>query len=114
LRDATLLGQQRREDSVLAGPSRHYRRTNLRRLLKALNARNYDQARMLIDRGANVTLGTDNGITPLLLTYLRAAPGDREMEQLLRAKEASLNPIMVAKWTAFKWTIGAAMSRGYA
>jgi hypothetical protein len=41
----------------------------------------------------------------LLLTHLRAEPRDREIEPLLRAKGASLNPLMLAKWSAFKWAI---------
>lgn len=79
-------------------------------LLEAINSRNYELAQQLIDRGADVTLGTDNGLTPLLVTHLRRhMPKDGEIEKKLRARGATLNPIALAYWRARVWMF----ERGY-
>jgi len=82
-------------------------------LLQAIEERNAKRVQLLIDRGADVNLGSKNGLSPLLVAHLRAdGATDHDFENLLRSKGATLNPIMLAKWTILKPIVNW-MSTGY-
>jgi len=72
-------------------------------LLDAVSSRNFELARRLIDRNADVTLGTGDGLTPLLVAHIRDEPKDRELAKLLRMRGAILNPLAVAVWRTKEW-----------
>jgi hypothetical protein len=76
-------------------------------LLRAVLYRNYELAQQLIERGADVTLGTHDGVSPLLIIHLRHLSEDGEIEKQLRARGATLNPIAVAVWRAKAWMFSA-------
>jgi ankyrin repeat protein len=82
-------------------------------LLQAVEERNPKRVQLLTDRGANVSLGSKDGLSPLLVAHLRAdGTIDHDFENLLRSKGATLDPIMLFKWTLMK-PILKWMSTGY-
>jgi hypothetical protein len=74
-------------------------------LLKAIEYNNPTLAHQLIERRADVTLGSKDRLTPLLIVHLRGNPTDLELEKELRGRGARLNPLDVAIWRAKSWML---------
>jgi ankyrin repeat protein len=81
-------------------------------LLAAVESRNYELARGLIERGADVKLGTRDGVTPLLIAHIRDEPNDREIATVLRGRGATVNAFEAAKWRAKARVLGWMMGGG--
>lgn len=79
--------------------------------LKATLTVSEDLVRMLIARGADVSLGNNGGIahvTPIIMAY---EMGDTRMVDLLKSKGAFLDPVLLAKRKAIE-TMGGIMMMG--
>jgi ankyrin repeat protein len=80
-------------------------------LMLAVATEDRTLARLLVDRGADVTLGMDGKVTPILVAHEK---GLTDVEELLRSKGAVLNPITVAERAIlrkyFEWMFSGGMN----